>query len=203
MKVDHLETRCTGRRCIIVGSAPGVRLPEHQEGDCYVAANGGARIAHDAGRPVDVLCTTVYLFRPSPVTRAEEATIQSLFALSRVGSVWIDTTAGPAENVIFGLGTLGIEWQTACALNPPETRERIVAGIVGSEFRVSTGVFAACLAIASGASEVVLCGISLGPGHGGMPWDNARRDHVVEDRAALAVLLSRPNVRMVELEAAA
>lgn len=201
--VDLLEPRCTGRRTVIVGSAPGVRLPEHREGDCYVAANGAARIVHDAGRPVDVFCTTAYLFRPSPVTRAEAETLRSLFALSRVGSVWIDTTAGPPNLISDGLRKLGIEWEIVYALNPPETRERIVAGIVGSELRVSTGVFAACLAVASGASEVVLCGISLSAGHAGMPWDEARRDHVEEDRAALAALLSRPSVSLLELEVAA
>lgn len=201
--VQHMEPRCTGRRCVVVGSAPGVRLPEHREGDCYVAANGAARVLHDHLRPVDVLCTTAYLFRLPPVTKAEEATINSLFALSRVGSVWVDTTAGPAEAVVSALGRLGIQWDTAWGFNPPGTRERVVAGIVGSELRVSTGIFAACLAIASGASEVVLCGISLEPGHEGMPWDEAPRDHVTEDRQALAALFGRENVRMMDLEVAA
>lgn len=181
-----IEPLCRDCRCIIVGSAPGVTLPEPLPGDVVLGANGGAAIARDAGREVHVLCTTTFLFRPD-CARAEFATLEALRGLS-VQSIWVDEQHGPASFLERKLEALRIGYERMQGVSP-EARRSLVAAAVGEPIRVSTGVFAACLAVASGASGIVVCGIDPWvAGHEGMPWDEARRDHVLEDARALEAI---------------
>lgn len=181
-----IEPLCRGRRCIVVGSAPGVTLPDPEPGDLILGANGGAAIARDSGRKVHVLCATAYLFR-AECSRQEFATLEALRGLS-VQSLWIDETDGSAIEAQRRARGLGITYRSARGVHP-EDRARLVETVAGDPLRVSTGVFAACLAAASGASEVVLCGINpWHGGHEGMPWDRAPRDHVQEDGKALEAM---------------
>lgn len=188
------ESACAGRRCVVVGSAPGVRLPEATAGDVVLAANGGAGVAKRHGRPVDVLLTTAYLFR-AEITRQELATLEAMRGVE-AGTLWVDEKSGPAAHLEGKCRVLGIGYG---ALRPvsPAARVEVCRVAIGVDRRISTGVWAACLALASGAARVVLCGISLDPGHDGMPWDDAPRDHVVEDGEALRFLLARGDVEVL------
>lgn len=183
-----IEPLCKGRRCLVVGSAPGVALPEPVAGELVMGANGGAAIARDAGRTVDVLLTTAHLFRatPSPV---EAATIESLRGLE-FRSVWVDTRNGPGLRAAWGLNAIGSRGDRLVQVSPGD-RSSVVLGAIGADIWVSTGVWAACLAMVSGALEVELAGVSLARGHEGMPDDTAPRDHVVEDAQALYLLVER------------
>jgi hypothetical protein len=181
-----IERLCTGRRCLVVGSAPGVVVPPYQGGDITLAANGGAGIVQAAGRVVHVLLTTSYLFRPNP-SRQELETIRSMRKLT-VESVWVDTKTGPVSQAIQGLQLLGCTWEILHAVNPVD-RHQVVEVATGAPGWVSTGVWGVCLAVASGASEVLTAGITPHQvGHAGMPWDSARRDHVPQDAEALRIM---------------
>lgn len=198
--MNLLDLYIKGQRCIVIGSAPGVRLPESLPMDVVLAANGGAAVAKARELPIHALLTTSYLFRDG-ATLPELATLERMRGVGTYSLV-VDEQHGPSRPIVARFKDFGIAYQVLQPV-PPDVRATICRDAIGSELRVSTGVFAACLAIASGASEVVLCGISLEPGHEGMPWDEAPRDHVSEDRQALAALLSRPNVSLMDLEVAA
>jgi hypothetical protein len=188
------EAACVGRRCVVVGSAPGVRLPAVEAGDMVMAANGGAGVAKRQNRPVHALLTTAHLFR-AEATRQELATLEAMRGVT-VGSLWVDEQSGPAAHIGAKCRVLGIGYDVLQPVEPA-ARARVCRVAIGVERRISTGVWAACLALASGASSVVLCGISLDSGHDGMPWDTSPRDHVVEDGEALRFLLARGNVEVL------
>jgi hypothetical protein len=78
-------------------------------------------------------------------------------------------------------------------------RARIVEAVTGQALgagpkdtgRVSNGIFAACLAFALGASEVVLGGISLTSGRHDYTDEDRPRRHVPADQAAIAAMRDR------------
>ena len=72
-----------------------------------------------------------------------------------------------------------------CSVN---LRKLIVQGACGLDLWVSTGTFAICLAVYSGAKTVRTNGISLQDGHTGVSEDNATRMHIDEDRQCLNAL---------------
>lgn len=196
-----IEPLCRGHQCIVVGSAPGVTLPDPEPGDVILGANGGAAIARNAGREVHVLCTTAYLFRPG-ASRQELATLAELRDLS-VESLWIDETDGSAIEAQRRARFFGITWKRARGVHPDD-RARLVESVVGEPLRVSTGVFAASLAVASGASEIVVCGVDPSlHGHEGMSWDQAQRDHAIEDAVALTSLRTSGQVELTRQKEAA
>jgi hypothetical protein len=155
-----------------------------------MGANGGAALAYQAGREVDVLLTTAFLFR-SDATRQEVQTRESLRGL-RVESVWVDEKCGTAAQVARELRQLGVGYKRIRGV-PSHNRNAITWEVI-TELTfpwVSTGVWAACLALASGASSVELVGVSLDGGHSGMEWDRAPRYHANEDAACLRALLAK------------
>lgn len=170
------EPACRGQLCLVVGSAPGAALPESSF-DVVIGANGGAAIARAAGLDVRVLATTAHLFR-NGLTAEEQATLDSLRDLS-VEALWLDTKNAPAWEVAQRWPALGLSADRLCAV-PPVLRERVATEAVGFSRWVSTGVWAACLALASGAKSVTLAGIS-----------GQARDHADQDAEVLAALEAR------------
>jgi len=152
-----------------------------------IGANGGAGLAGG----VDILCTTAHLFRPRR-TDQENATLRLLTELN-FRSVWIDTKNGPAAAVENGLYLRRSSWMRMYSV-PPAARDEVVHHACGEALWVSTGVWALCLALASGAASVITAGISLDQGHEGMPWDEAPRGHRTEDQECLRLLKGRYEV---------
>ena len=183
------EPLCADRHCLIVGSAPGTSLPDPVYGELVMAANGGARIVAEHGREVDVLLTTAFLFR-TDATRQEIHT-QHLMAGVECEVVYVDEKCGSARWTASRLRSIGVTWQRIVGV-PAATRNRITWWVNGALTLpwVSTGVWAACFALASGAASVEIAGISLGNGHAGMDWDQQPRYHVDEDRTCLRALAS-------------
>lgn len=175
---------CTGRRCIVVGSAPGVELPKAEHNDVILAANGGAAVVRAAGREVDVLVTTSHLF--AGTTELDRATLESLRDL-RVGSAWVDTKNGLLTHMRVQAMDYALEAKDYINVTP-HLRNKIAEEALGFTRWMSTGVWAACLAVASRASNVVLCGVSMQAGHAGMPWDHQARHHMNEDAVCLRAL---------------
>ena len=177
------ESAMAGRRVVIVGSAPGVHVPPARPDDLVVGANGGARHAARQGRRVDILSTTSHLFRPDGATRSEQYTRRQLVGM-RFAATWVDERNGrfyPAGTGIFPGRIRRVSRRC---------RSWIVSRASGRDLWVSTGVFAACLAIVSGATEIVLVGISLAPGHAGLVADTDSRHHVTEDASCLRAISS-------------
>jgi hypothetical protein len=184
------EPLCKDRRCIVVGSAPGAL--QELEDACQselcswltLAANGGAGVAREAGLIVSVLLTTSYLFRPR-TTRQEVATIDAMRG-TRCSSIWIDE--GHYCDIVPALAAVGVTYDQITRVDPSE-RHLVTTRATGSPLRVSTGVWAACLAYVSGAASVRVVGVRPeSHGHHGMPWDAARRDHVRADTVALQAM---------------
>lgn len=178
------EQLCSRRRCIVVGSAPGVELPKREHHDIVIGANGGAAIARAAGREVDLLVTTAHLFNRT--TKVDEAIAQSLEGLT-VSSCWVDTKNGSLTQTRVRFMELELEAKAYVDVNSL-IRNKVIYEAIGENLWVSTGVWAACLAVVSGASHVVLCGISMHNGHTGMNWDHGARHHKQEDASALRAL---------------
>ena len=185
-----------GRRCVVIGSAPGVKLPTETCNDYLIAANGGVNAAKN--RYIDLLVTTSFLFRENN-TRAEQRTIE-MMSYSHIGSACVYESAPltgyynwVSEDIRLVL------WNTTTSFKHAYRDEVVTKALgTGIHTRVSTGVWAVCLALVSGAAEVVITGVGLSNGHSNIPWDKAARDHVIEDRQALTRILDMPNITYIE-----
>lgn len=182
------ERRLAGHHCRVIGSAPDAKIPALNPGDTVVVANGGAALAVAMGIPVDVLATTSYLLTARDTSESAALTLDSMRGMV-ARALWVDTKCGPVSAA--DLDRCDVRYYDELRRVSPDLRSRIVRAAIGHDLWVSTGVFAACLAVASGASGVSIYGVSLSPGHAGQPESiGARRDHVHEDRAALRILIS-------------
>lgn len=177
-----------GRRCIIVGSAPGLRLPHAKSGDIILGANSGAPIAREQGRDVYGLLTTSYLFLHQNKAH-DHITLASLAGLE-VDTIWLDIRGGGEPRIRNALKNLHIQYRCLIEVEHAE-RRRLLSSCGAAPTWVSTGVWAACLALASDASEVIVAGVSLRRGYFDQPWDRARRWHMDEDRQCLRDLHAR------------
>lgn len=191
------EPLCRGRRCIVFGSAPGLRVPDVRPEDVILGGNGGSGLAAKRTGRVDVAVMTSRLFRGPVVADIEEATKDLLRGITPQ-SLWADEKCNPLMDE--HLAGLGIVPGRVHRLNDA-AREAVVVAAIGRPEWVSTGVWAICLAVASGASEVLYTGISPdAKGHEEMPWeppDKYPRGHVAEDRRCLVTLLEMGAIREV------
>ena len=185
------EQMCNGKRCIVVGSAPGACLPKQQSGDVVMGANGGAAIARKSGRDVDIFCTVASLFFDG-ISRKDRATLKSLGGVSsRVAYVHVQRQEPSPDLSNFGIAVQNSHYLTK------KQKLQIIESACGLPLRVSTGIFAVCLAVASKAACVEVAGFSFSDGHEGMPWDNARRDHIAEDDACLrGIQITNPDIKL-------
>lgn len=175
------------KECAIVGSSPDVIVPSNI--NYIIGANGGAGI-----KGADILATTAYLFR-GKVSKSEASTLDVLRGL-KVHTIVVDTKDGKKEAVIDGCKKFNIRYQHIVSIGPTE-RNDIIFKASGLNLgkgpvynRVSTGVFAACLALISGAAYIVLCGISF---HNGYSYNREmpQRQHVPADLACIKALVQR------------
>lgn len=202
-------------RYLIVGSAPNLRLDQsHFTNHKIIAANGALSILwYQARVPVDYLCTTTHLYRDDATTE-EIATRLGINQAARYAKAYVSqglTTYVDMKNNPEVLHRVPGEKVRVY----PEDREEIVLaaldvaqspifhryeGRSSDYLRVSTGVWAACLAVAAGSPSVLITGIDpdsqghwgADSGPGGLP-----RDHVEEDKAVLKVLIDNGLVEMV------
>jgi hypothetical protein len=198
MKLDVLA----GKACTILGSAPNPVLPKRTE--CVCAANGGVVLAPViSDRVVDVLATTSYLFRPNP-SEVDRHTLAQMSG-REVDTLLVGTKDGPMQRVIDGCKQMYLKYNRVIEITP-EIRARVVLGASGmplgdgvTPWRVSTGVFLACLAVVSGAARVVLSGVSLMPGYVYLPGAAVHRDHVPADEQCLRAMTSKLMTTQTEL----
>jgi hypothetical protein len=194
--IAMVEPRCSGRRSIVVGSAPGVRIPEPADGDVYVAANGAARLVPR----VDVWNVPVYLFT-GPTGELMDHTRREIQG-ARPDVVWLDTADGVVEDALAGFGRHDIVAKQIMPLSAA-LRDAVVYAACGERLgagiepeRVSTGFFCMCLALLSGGNPVVICGLSLHEGHDGLPGWRGIRGHTPADERCLSAVLARHGERL-------
>lgn len=183
------EPVCNNKPCAIFGSAPDIDLASIRHGllnnTIIMCANGGARIAHDLGYSVNVMGTTTYLYRSD--ASPSEVEIRESIQDIEVGSVWIDASSNPE----MAKSIMPFSTRSRIIVLPSIERSEIVRYACGAPLRVSTGVFLACLAFASGASKITIIGINPGTTGHFNSKHNSPRDHVSEDIAALSILGDR------------
>jgi hypothetical protein len=179
---------------VIVGSAPGAIEPDATFAHHHttIAANGGGALCAQWGIPVGYLCTTSHLFRHS-ASEAERLTAGSLWNLPVSHSVFIDIASSPEVSMRIHSA---INCSAFSAVDKNARREVVLDALrrggdrwAFDSLRVSTGVWAVCLAVASGSPRVLVTGIDPdSQGHCGIEADGPPRDHVAEDRAVLGAL---------------
>lgn len=191
------EPFCLGQRVLVVGSAPGLALPPVTAYDVALGANGGAAILREAGRRVEALITTTYLFRED-ASSSELATRARLRGLE-VPIVWFDEKGGEAPSLSVLEQDHGILALGRVRVNP-EQREAVVKRAIDENPWVSTGVWAALLASVSGARSITLVGVNPGSrgGHHGSADDGTTRMHREEDARALDLLSARASLLVLE-----
>lgn len=185
---QFLRSRFTGRRCIIIGSAPNSRIPDLTPNDRVFCVNASGWLAARAGiaRP-DLTVIVGWTLRP--VREVRRATIDAMRGLETDNLVFVESGA-PEEEARSILADIGFQYQTFLKIDAIE-RAAIMGEAWGQEIalgrgtkqddRPSNGVFAAALAIWADAEELVLCGFSLGGGKAYMQGDTPRK-HLAADR---------------------
>ncbi len=185
------EALCEDEHCLIVGSAPGVTIPDSDFG-CVIGVNGGAAIARDKGLQVDVLVTTSHLFRGGDLPPIEQWTIDTMSNL-QVDHVWADTKNGPLGLVEEGCDEHNISYLDLFEVTP-EQRSEVIMDAIGVDLWISSGIWAVCLALSGGSASVKIAGISLINGHHGAKNDMTPRHHVLQDGQCLDILRTMESV---------
>ena len=184
-----------GASCLVLGSAPNPRLPARDTaGMTLVCINGSAWSARRLGLKTPDL-TVMCHFRLFAEDMGPHRTAMHGLATRKLLIV-PHANAQTFEAIRQVLAVL--EFCYDRIVNFDKKRE-IIKAVTGLDHgtgdpdttKLSNGLFAACLAIHQGASEVILSGISLdSDGHNYLKLVR-RRKHVVPDRTAIEVMLSR------------
>ena len=115
------EILCTGRTCLVVGSAPNFAMPKAPYDVCIVA-NGASALVDG-----DVLVTTSHLFRDG-CTELEMSTRERM-ANRHFASVWLDVKCGNADVASRAMhDRYGITWESISFVNET-SREEVVRAI--------------------------------------------------------------------------
>jgi hypothetical protein len=174
-----------GTRCIIIGSAPDVKLPALKPNDHYICINGSPYAASRLGIQYPHL-TIMASYTTAFKTEKSKATMPVLKGLRTKEVLFIEGSDNEqhARNI---LDKAEFRYDIFSKITWVE-RAAIIGEVCGIELGigkvrnvVSNGIFAAILAIWANADEVVMCGFSLQGGHNYIK-NKFKRDHVDGDR---------------------
>lgn len=166
---ERLRSEFHGRRCIVVGSAPGAIAPVMLDGDAVFCVNGSPFSA----RAMGLRTPNVTVVDGNSTRQHEQVTVatqQAWRGLSTRHLLLIEagTTARRGKRVIKASG---MQYGVFSSITRQE-REQITIDICGAPLgdrsthdRISTGIFTAILAAWSGATSIVLVGFSMSGGH--------------------------------------
>lgn len=183
-------------RVAVFGSAPGVRAPAQY--DATIFANETPCLAKDLGVRVDETVLSSFIFHSGDPR--DVAHLKSLRGLDLGHVVVLEgyVTAAEAQDRLMKNKST---FTRVDALRPAEwasTVQGVTGGPFGRQvvdgsspwFSVSTGGYCVCRAFKDGA-EVVICGMSMGPGYHHMAVPDTARGHLVGDASTLAALQAR------------
>lgn len=182
--ISTVQSICSRKNCIVVGSAPGARIPEKQDGDVIIGVNSAAMFAQESGYPVDIFYSSETLFtRKNRRDKRMRSRLNGLNASRAV--IWYANCKVSLSD--FGISVDATEYITE--------REgfRMVMYVCGYPLRVSSGIGAACLALQNEAKSVKMVGFSLNDKrHAALPDSCFKplRDHITEDTNFLTAIKS-------------
>lgn len=180
----RMQSLFRGRRCCIIGSAPGGTLPARHPGDRVLCANGSVHAAAQLGVPEpDLTAITGFATHPKLVHALDNRTA---WRGRRTRELVFVANGETEDNARKLFAETGFSYGCFTTLTPWE-RAAIIREAIGLDLglgprddRISMGGFAATLALWGGAAEIVLCGMSLHGGHRHLP-NNTPRHHVPGD----------------------
>jgi hypothetical protein len=193
-RYTYLRERLGGifrdRRCLMIGSAPGMDTPDRQPGDVAICVNGSV---HNAGRiGVDDPDATFLVSHIFGRTTRQSRTTYDLLRGRRSRHVFVFTGTLDMDRCLEGVRAADLAYDAIDEISAHE-RAAIVGAVCGIELgfgkldeRVSTGITSAICAVWAGAKDVNLCGFSLSGGHSYTKY-NARRLHVGPDMKFLSL----------------
>lgn len=197
----ELAREFSGRRCIVIGSAPDAAIVSPSADDRVICVNASGWLAKRAGIASATLTVLPgrSLANDNPVRTALARAIEGL-KTDWLLFVEVALSQSEAENV---LNEVGMDFGRISTIDPLERaailgeswREEIALGPgTKTDDKPSTGIFGASVAIWAGASEIVLCGFSLQGGHAYINGETPRA-HVKGDRQFFS-LASRLDCRI-------
>jgi hypothetical protein len=168
-----------GKRCLVIGSAPGARIPDRSRFDVCVCVNGSPWTAARFGIPKPDL--TVVSGHKTKV-RDYDVALATLKAWQGLDTrmllfVEVGDDASHARRIF---AKTGFHYDVFRSIDS-EGRTAIIRAACGDEMaassaRVSNGIFAAIAAMWAGAQEIVFSGFSMKGGHSYMEQET-RRGH--------------------------
>ena len=180
---------------LVLGSSPDLLFPPPAMKFAEVyCANGALRIAADAGFTGCTLFTHAGF--PTMELTAHHERLFGMWRHQGAKRAYVDETDGTTEGMIPFFHQLDMDIPDVVPVSYQE-RGAIVSLVLGRNLgmgsaytRVSTGVFAACMALHNGADHVVLAGFSLGAGHYGTLAEHPRY-HLLGDVEAFRILAKK------------
>lgn len=184
----------TGRRCIVVGSAPAFVPPHRQKEDLILTVNGSAFQLAKLGveiSDVSLVNGAVFssAFENSGVNEFSEVSRATISVLKngRARHCFVGTNSFSLHDSLKRLADINYcsdhfyEMSGLHRISLVGEACGAELGFGGLEEKASTGVVAICLALWGGASEVAFAGFSLVGGHCYVPSET-RRWHTIGDR---------------------
>lgn len=191
----EMHAEFSGKRCLVVGSAPSAILPPAASFDACICVNGSPWTLRKMGMGCpDMTVVAGWSTRTDKPVRLETQRIWRGLETRRLFFIETGATAEEGRRVI---DACGFRYETFQSIAQIE-RSVIIGDVCGRELgwgkrddRVSNGIFSAILAIWGGASEVIIAGISVGGGHAYIK-EETPREHQQGDEAFFALASSLP-----------
>lgn len=189
---NKLEALVSNEICLVLGSAPSLKIPLNSGFTRCLCVNGSPVIAQEYSIPIDLTVLIGY-------TTAMKKDISAL-SMQKIAGIHtrelLFVSAGDVfESCIEKLNERNFTFDSASELSPIE-RASIIGEVCGIELglgnrddRVSNGVFTVLLALWAGASSIIISGISLNGGHHYL--EGTPRHHLSGDVICLKLLAER------------
>lgn len=193
---SELFSRWGGGRCLIVGSAPGISLPDMSRIDAVICMNGSGITARHLGIPdPDLTVMTGVLTVPKGKQMRIE-TIEMLGGLKTGHLLLHRARGGSLDRALDIVRSAGYTYDNCTMLSDSEYAAIATAVVPPMHVltkgmgRISTGIFATTVALWAGARDIVLAGFSLSGGHSYLHGDTPR-NHKSADAAFFSDAVQR------------
>jgi hypothetical protein len=186
--------RRIGGPCFVLGSAPSALWPDERFAAwTLLTVNAAQAVAPAPGSEPDITLMSGQMLGNEPVNREAKRVLRG----RSTGELWLIERGISAAAAAALLREMDFTYR-ALRLITPRQRSRITHRQLGidasagsGEQKISTGTFAALLALEQGATAIVLSGFSLSDAGHAYNRLGHKRYHVDSDRAALQVAVER------------
>jgi hypothetical protein len=183
-----------GRRTLVIGAAPQVRVPTPAAYDASVCVNGSPGIARRLG----IGCSDLTVIGGYASSQRDALSLANAQAWrgARTRMLWFVRRGDSIQHARTVFTEVGFEFENLQVIGGL-LRAAIIGTVCGIELglgssdeRVSHGVFAAILPLWAGAAEVILAGFSLSGGHSHLDAPTPR-EHQLGDHRFFALAAER------------